>query len=198
MKKLIILTNGQTRQAVEMNFEEVLYKYKNLIRRTIIECVGFEVFNQNEKDFMQEGNISCWKAYETYDQEHCFSTHLKWNLKGRFQQLVKAKKTQKRDGSAFKYVNIDDTTSFDNTKTYQEYIPDDSIDIENEFVNKAFMHYLTSQLKNEELDLLYLNLGLTTVTKLAEKTNTSKANISYKNKRFKTKLANILKNYNEL
>ena len=51
-------------------------------------------------------------------------------------------------------------------------------------------------IKNEEIQFLYLNLGLITITEIAKQTGTSKANISYKNKRFKTKLQNILLEYN--
>ena len=61
------------------------------------------------------------------------------------------------------------------------------------FLNRLF---LLDNIKNEEIQFLYLNLGLITITEIAKQTGTSKAKISYKNKRFKAKLQNILLEYN--
>ncbi len=198
MKKLIILTNGQERQAKEMTIEEVITNYSKLIRRTIITYVGYEVFSNNAENLMQEGNIICWKAFESYDEQHCFSTHLEWQLKGRLQQIVKAKKTKKRDDESFKTVNINDSTSFDSTKTYEEYIADESITFEEEHQSNELIKYLKTQIKEDELDLLSLNLGYTTITELAAKTGKTKASVSYRNKRFKSKLVKIITNYNTI
>ena len=98
--------------------------------------------------------------------------------------------------SDFKIVNIDSETSFDSTKTIQDYIADDNIHIENEFQDRQLLEFLLDNIKNEEIQFLYLNLGLITITEIAKQTGTSKANISYKNKRFKAKLQNILLEYN--
>ena len=152
----------------KMNIEGVLAQFDKQIRRTIIYYIGYD----------------------------CFSTHLTWTIKGKIQALVKAKRTQKRDMSDFKIVNIDSKTSFDSTKTIQDYIADDNIHIENEFQDRQLLEFLLDNIKNEEIQFLHLNLGLTTITEIAKQTGTSKANISYKNKRFKAKLKNILLEYN--
>lgn len=198
MKKLIISTKGEQTVEKEMTFEEVLTKFSKQIRRSIINFIGFENFQKNEEELMQQGNIMCWLAFKTYDEKHCFSTHLEWQLKGKLQQLVKAKKAKKRSSEDFSFVNINDATSFDSSKTYEEYIPDESISFTQEYEDSEMMKYLLSQIKEEEKDLLALNLGYITVTELAEKTGTSKANISYKNKRFKAKLVKFLTIYNQI
>lgn len=193
MKKNIVLSNGKVE---EMNIEGVLAQFDKQIRRTIIDYIGYDAFMANEEDMLQEGYIQCWKAFETYNEKNCFSTHLTWTIKGRLQALVKAKSTKKRDMSDFKIVNIDSETSFDSTKTIQDYIADDNIHIENEFQDRQLLEFLLDNIKNEEIQFLYLNLGLITITEIAKQTGTSKANISYKNKRFKAKLQNILLEYN--
>ena len=193
MKKNIVLSNGKVEK---MNIEGVLAQFDKQIRRTIIDYIGYDAFMANEEDMLQEGYIQCWKAFKTYNEKNCFSTHLTWTIKGKIQALVKAKRTQKRDMSDFKIVNIDSETSFDSTKTIQDYIADDNIHIENEFQDRQLLEFLLDNIKNEEIQFLYLNLGLITITEIAKQTGTSKANISYKNKRFKTKLQNILLEYN--
>ena len=193
MKKNIVLSNGKVEK---MNIEGVLAQFDKQIRRTIIDYIGYDAFMANEEDMLQEGYIQCWKAFKTYNEKNCFSTHLTWTIKGKIQALVKAKRTQKRDMSDFKIVNIDSETSFDSTKTIQDYIADDNIHIENEFQDRQLLEFLLENIKNEEIQFLYLNLGLITITEIAKQTGTSKANISYKNKRFKTKLQNILLEYN--
>lgn len=195
MKKNIVLSNGNV---IEMGIEQVLAQFDKQIRRVIIEYIGFDAFDANEEDLMQNGRIQCWKAFETYNEKNCFSTHLTWSLKGMLQQLVKNKKAQKRDSGSFKMVNIDSETSFDSTKSIQDYIADDSVNYESDFQDKELMKYLLKNIKEEEHIYLMLNLGYTTVTKLAEKTGTSKANISYKNKRFKANLLNLMNKYNQI
>ena len=194
MKKNIVLSNGNV---IEMGIEQVLAQFDKQIRRVIIEYIGFDAFEAGEEDLMQNGRIQCWKAFETYNEKNCFSTHLTWSLKGMLQQLVKNKKAQKRDSGSFKIVNIDAETSFDSTKSVQDYIADESVNYESDFQDKELMKYLLKNIKEEEHIYLMLNLGYTTVTKLAEKTGTSKANISYKNKRFKANLLNLINEYNK-
>lgn len=192
MKKNIVLSNGNV---VEMGIEEVLNQFEKQIRRTTIEYIGFDAFENDEEDLMQEGRIQCWKAFETYNEKNCFSTHLTWTLKGRLQALVKAKATQKRNMKDFKTVNIDSEVSFDSNKTVQDYIADENIAFVEEFENKEMTSLLLANINEDEQDLLLLNMGLITVTEIAKKTGTSKANISFKNKRFKQKLAKILADY---
>lgn len=194
MVKNIVLSNGNV---VEMGIEQVLTQFDKQIRRVIIEYIGFDAFEANEEDLMQSGRIQCWKAFKTYNEKNCFSTHLTWSLKGMLQQLVKNKKAQKRSVGDFKIVNIDAETSFDSSKSVQDYIADESVHFEDEFQNKELIKYLLENIDESEHPYLALNLGYTTVTKLAQKTGTSKANISYKNKRFKAKLAKILVDYNK-
>lgn len=192
MKKNIVLSNGNV---VEMGIEQVLTQFEKQIRRTIIDYIGFDAFENDEEDLMQEGRIQCWKAFESYNEKNCFSTHLTWTLKGRLQAIVKARATKKRDAGDFKMVNIDSETSFDSTKTIQDYIADESIAFEEEFGNKEMMRYLLLNISEDEHQLLMLNMGMKTVTEIAKETGTSKANISFKNKRFKQKLAKILNEF---
>lgn len=193
MKKNIVLSDGSI---IRMGIEQVLEHYNKQIRRTIINYIGFDAFEADKEDLMQEGEIQCWRAFETYNEENCFSTHLTWTIKGKLQALVKQKATQKRNNEEFQIVNIDSETSFDSNKTVQDYIADDRVHFEEEFTNKEMMKFILDNIDKNEHDLLMLNLGLKSVTEMANESGTSKANISYKNKRFKKKLASILQQYN--
>ena len=65
MKKRILRSNGKTEV---MDFEMVMESYKNLVAKIAKRYKGLDI----TEDDMQEGYLGLWKAFTTYDEEHCF------------------------------------------------------------------------------------------------------------------------------
>ena len=101
MKKLIVLKEEQARlMTVEetMNhFEGMLNKFANKTKN-YNNVEGFE-------DAKQIGYIALIDAFETYDEKHCFSTHLHTKLMHEYSKLHQKTKTDKYKAKE-NYVNI--------------------------------------------------------------------------------------------
>ena len=190
MKKLIVMSNNEVK---EMDFEETMEQYKGLIIRIAKRYKGINL----TEDDMQEGYLGLWKAFTTYDEKHCFSTHLTWKLKERFQHLKSAEVSGKRDKREKTFVNLEYDLGDGNT--VGNMIPDEnSSKFENDIFDRDIIRYIKDNLNEFEMDLLAFNLKYIKATDIIEKYDTTKQNVSNKNARFKVKLRKLIEDYNRI
>ena len=190
MKKRILRSNGKTEV---MDFEMVMESYKNLVAKIAKRYKGLDI----TEDDMQEGYLGLWKAFTTYDEKHCFSTHLTWKLKERFQHLKSAEVSSKRDTREKTFVNLEYDLGDGNT--VGSMIPDEnSSNFENDIFDRDIIRYIKDNLNEFEMDLLAFNLKYIKATDIIEKYDTTKQNVSNKNARFKVKLRKLIEDYNRI
>ena len=188
MKKLIVMSNNEVK---EMNFEETMEQYKGLIIRIAKRYNGINL----TEDDMQEGYLGLWKAFTTYDEEHCFSTHATWKIRQRFQELKSREVAARRSTIGKTFVNME----FDLGDGNQvgDMIEDENAQFEENILNSDFIAYIKANLNESEMDLLAYNLGYVKVDDLAKKYNIRKSGVTNRNARFKIKLEKLIADYNK-
>lgn len=193
MTKTILFSNGTQK---EMNIEEVLTTFRGLSITTFLKARNGANPSEDER---QELDIVIFKAFQTYDEEHCFSTHLIWKLRQYLAHTTVNAKRQKRDTTGIEFIDLDfkvrtgrDGTPFE----IHELIEDEHASFENRVMDRDFISFIVSNLDEFEMKLLAVILGNMRIVDLAEEYNTSKQNINGKNRRFKAKLLNLINEYN--
>lgn len=188
MKKRILRSNGKTEV---MDFEMVMESYKNLVAKIAKRYKGLDI----TEDDMQEGYLGLWKAFTTYDEEHCFSTHATWKIRQRFQELKSREVAARRSTMGKIFVNME----FDLGDGNQvgDMIEDENAQFEENILNSDFIAYIKANLNESEMDLLAYNLGYVKVDDLAKKYNIRKSGVTNRNARFKVKLEKLIADYNK-
>ena len=188
MKKNIKMSNGQV---ITMDFEMAMKQYNNLVARIAKKYRGIDI----DEDDMQEGFLGLWKAFSTYDEEHCFSTHATWWVKQRFQELKSKEIAARRDTRNKTFVNMEFDLGDGNR--LGDMIEDTNAQFEDDVLNSDFIQYIKSKLNESEMDLLIYNLGYVQVIQLAKKYGVTKAAITNRNAKFKIKLQKLIAEYNK-
>lgn len=191
MKKLIVSNKGSK----FMGIEEVLEEFRGFACKTyLILSKGF-VVNEDEK---QELDIIIFKAFQTYDEKHCFTTHLVWHIRKYVKQRLSFITTQKRDMSKYQMLNFDYSidNGDDSNTSLHDLISDDSINVESTCIDIELINFIRSNLKPLELRLLEVNLDKISLKQMAEELNTSRQNVNNMNSRFKKKLLKLMKKFN--
>ncbi len=188
MIKNILKSNGET---VQMNFEDVINNYSGLVVKIARRYRGLNL----TEDDMQEGYLGLWKAFTTYDEEHCFSTHATWKIRQRFQELKSREVAARRSTIGKTFVNME----FDLGDGNQvgDMIEDENAQFEENILNSDFIAYIKANLNESEMDLLAYNLGYVKVDDLAKKYNIRKSGVTNRNARFKIKLEKLIADYNK-
>ena len=185
MLKRIVMNNG----AKLMNFQEVMKTYNNLICKLAHKYTNGTDF----EDLMQEGYTTMYESFLSYDEVHCFSTHLTWQLRKKYTQLLVAKKTKMRDESELEIVYFDKRTT-DNHNDYYNSVVDMSGEAEFESVlNKMVVQAMMDKLDDNEKDLLLVLMGKMTGADLARQNNVTRQNVSQQAKKLKNRLRVLLK-----
>lgn len=187
MKKQIKLQSGNMRA---MTFEEVLVAYKPLVIK-IAKHYNKQGLNE---DILQDGYLALWKAYSTYNGETRFSTHAYWLVRQEYKRIQNKNLAVKRDKREKEILNMEYDLGDGNM--LGDLIADETSNFEQAVLDKDFIEYIKVSLNNFEMDLLAFNLGYVQAKDLVEKYSTTKQNISNKNSRFKKKLEEIIKKYN--
>lgn len=189
MIKNIIRTSGLTE---EMDFEKVMENYTALVVKIAKRYRGLDP----TEDDMQEGFLGLWKAFESYDEIHCFSTHATWMVRQRFQHLKVVETSPRRDTRDKKFLHME----FDLGDGNQlgDMIADDNAEFEQSILNSDVIQYIKRNLNEFELDLLAFNLGCVQAKSIVEKYNCTKSNVSNRNAKFKVKLQNLIETYNRI
>jgi len=193
MMKTIVTKN----EVVRMNFEEVLASYRPFAMKCLNKYKNGGFITEDD---MQEIDIVIFKAFNDYNEIHCFSTHLVWKLKQYFVHMATNAKRMKRDDSNFEILNLDMNVGKDGEgeQSLHELLTDEKTNLEQGFQDKEFLKYISDNITESELCLLSVLLGRIKPIELAQQQNTSKQNISGKLRRFKSKLADLVANYNEI
>lgn len=189
MIKKIVMSNGT---AVEMTFEEAMNQYTGLVIRIAKKYKGIDF----TEDDMQEGYLGLWKAFTTYDEVHCFSTHATWIVRQRFQHLKVIELSARRDTRDKVFLNMEYDLGDGNQ--VGSLIPDESSNFEQDILDSDIIQYVKRNLNEMEMDLLAFNLGYVQAKQLVEKYQTTKQNIANKNARFKLKLQKLILKYNAI
>nr|WP_297936456.1 hypothetical protein [uncultured Lachnoclostridium sp.] len=193
MKKLIVMNNGEKRV---MEFEEILNQFRGVALKELLKYKNGGAITEDD---LQEMDIVIFKALKSYDEYHCFTTHLTWKLRQYFTHTAVNAKRQKRDTSAVTILNLDMKVSDGkggNEMDLHEMLTDDAASFEDKLMDQAFIAYIASNLDDFEMKLLAVNLGNMRVIDLADEYNTSKQNINNKNRRFKAKLLQLINDFN--
>lgn len=187
MTKNIIFKNGISK---EMTFEEVMVTFKKLVIKIAKKYKGLRM----TEDDIQEGYLALWKAYETYNEIHCFSTHATWVLMSKFAHLVSYETSPVRDTTDKKFVSLDYT--FEDGGKVEELISDVNSDFHQSILDSELLLYIKSNLTDFEIELLAFNTGYITCKYICEKHELSKSCVSNRNARFKVKLRKLIEVYN--
>lgn len=200
MRKAIITNNG-----VEMmNFEMVMNKFKGLmIREMNKKFFNSTIGGYEREDLEQEGYVAMWQAFESYDitKGVQFSTHLTWQLMSKFSHIKTNASKEKRDETKIESFSLDFVNKGeggDKDTEVSDVVGDTRIDIEATYLYGDLMQFIFKNINDFERKLLEVNLGNLNVSELAKAENTSKQNISQKNKRFKIKLQRLYMEYNSI
>lgn len=188
MKKRILKSNGTVEV---MDFEMVVESYKNLVARIAKRYKGLYI----TEDDMQEGYLGLWRAFMTYDEEHCFSTHATWKIRQRFHEVKSRELAARRSTMGKTFVNME----FDLGDGNQvgDMIEDKNAQFEEDVLNSDFITYIKTNLNESEMDLLAYNFGYVKAEDLAKKYNIGISGITNRNARFKVKLEKLISDYNK-
>lgn len=120
MKK-IILTNG----VIEMTFEEVLKQFTPMINKAANIFIS-KFYNEDREEIVQELEIATWKAYQSYNGEYAFSTHLTYQLKSvtgnRAQDITADKRTARKVLSISATLFEEEGSTLENIIAHEDYI----------------------------------------------------------------------------
>lgn len=187
MNKNILLGNGTVKV---MDFEGVMKQFTPLMVQVIKKYRGLNI----TEDDMQEGYIALWKAFTTYNEEHCFSTHATWKVRQAFAKMLTHETSPVRDKSGKQFLNLEFDLGDGNA--VGDMIEDTNSQFENDILESNFISFIKSNLKDIEVDLLAYNLGYVKVKDIAEKYSIGKSGVTNRNAKFKIKLEKLIKQYN--
>ncbi|MDU4739821.1 hypothetical protein [Clostridium sp.] len=107
-------------------------------------------------------------------------------------------KRMKRDSSQFEILNLDMNVGKDGEgeTSLHELLTDENANFEQRLQDREFLKYISESITESEMDLLGALLGRIKPIELAQQQNTSKQNINGKLRRFKSKLADLVIQYN--
>lgn len=175
-----------------MDFEDVMKNYSNMVYKMAHKYTN----GQDFEDLLQEGYVVLYESFLTYDEVHCFSTHLTWQLRKRFTQLLVAKKAAIRNTDDLEIIYFDKKT-VDKHNDYYNSVMDYQCDMEFEQVlNKIVIESAMLKLDNNEKELLNVLMGKITGADLARQNNVTRQNISQQAKKLKKRLRILLKDAN--
>lgn len=184
--KTIVKSNAKTEV---MDFEDVMKDYGNMIYKMAHKYTNGYDF----EDLMQEGYIVLYETFLSYNEVNCFSTHLTWQLRKRFTQLLVAKKAAIRNEDNLEIIHFDKKTE-DNNNDYYNSVLDVQADSEFDHVlNRLVVESMMSKLDETEIELLNVLMGKMSGADLARKNNVTRQNISQQAKKLKNRLKILLK-----
>lgn len=195
MKKFIVRNSRNGLESRMMGIEEVLEEFRGQAYKKMQEYKKGGIITEDDR---QELDIVIFKAFQSYDEKHCFSTHLGWQLRSFLTEYRSYATCQKRNPQKYEFYSLDYTSSADDNKEVEMYgmLADDENVIEAKSIDKDLLRFIVSRLNPTERQLLAVSLGLKDLIEVAREAGTSKQNISNKNKRFKTKLLQLIQEYN--
>lgn len=193
MKKTILFKDGQ-KKVMECN-EEFLNMFRGL-GMNILKRYKSRM-NVTEDD-LQDIDVTIFEAFLSYDEEHCFTTHLFNQIRGKFSNQINKAKTIKRDTSKLTIINLEYNFNNDGDRiTTVADIISDGYNIEDDFIENDFISYLMNNLDEFELDMLAANLKRIQFKEICEKYNLKKTTLSNRNWKFKQKLKDLISEYNK-
>lgn len=185
MKK-IILTNG----VKEMAFEEVLKQFAPMINRTASIFIN-KFYNEDREEIVQELEIATWKAYQSYNGEYAFSTHLTYQLKSvtgnRALAITADKRTARKVLSMSATLFEEESSTLENIIAHEDYINENIVATE---MMDIIMNNLNEREQLELQCLLYPKEFSS--TKLAEKLGISRQAANQRVGKLKSKLQRLL------
>ena len=187
MKKLII----EPDKATLMNIDEVLEKYRGLAYRKFKEFMKYSIVSEDD---VQELDVLIFKSFQSYDEKHCFSTHLVWKVRGYASN--KARMFSKSVYADNEVINFD--YCIEDSHELHEIIPDNNTNIEFDCVCKDLIRYIKSYSKPIEKDLIDVYLGKRTMGEVSKRNNTTPQYVSRINRNYKDKLHRLIKSYNRI
>ena len=189
MVKNIIKSNGTS---VKMDFEMVMKAYGGLVRKIAKHYKGIYI----TEDDMQEGYLALFKAFKTYDEINCFSTHATWIVRQRFQHLKVKEVALKRDLRDKTVISMEFDLGDGNT--LGEMIEDTNSQFEDSLIDSELIRFIKSNLTEFEIDLLAFNLKYIKAKTIAEKYGMTKQAVSNRNASFKQKIKKLINYYNAI
>ncbi|WP_228636035.1 hypothetical protein [Clostridium perfringens] len=202
MIKNIILPNGQV-GAMAFD-EEFINQYIKLGAKIYMEYKYTKKNNTNialTEDERQDIKVAMFEAFIEYDEQHAFSTLLTWKIKGMCSSQIAYNLADKRNISNYEFLNLDyqfkDKEGEGNS--IHEILKDDNVKFEEDFEDMEFLKFINENLSNDfERCLLKVNLGELQPSEASIILETSRANVSKRNRKFKKKLAKLIEDYNKL
>lgn len=190
MKKLIILDEKKSRI---MGIEEVLNEFRGFAYKTFMARNKKIVMTEDDK---QEIDIVIFKTFKTYNEKHCFTTHLVWNIRHYISDLNKYLNSNKRDSSDYEILDLDYEINTDGSTTNLHELISDNTNVEDECISRELIRFLRRNLNKNEKRLLAINLGEISASKVAEEFNMTRQGVSNMNTRFKKKkMLNLMKEF---
>lgn len=202
MIKNIILQNGEVKP---MAFDEgFINQYIKLGAKIYMEYKYTKKNNSGislTEEEKQDIKVAMFEAFLEYDEQHAFSTLLTWTIKGMCSAQIAYNLADKRNTNNYEFLNLDyqfkDKEGEGNS--IHEILKDDNVDIEGNYEDEDFLNFIQNNLANDfERCLLRVNLGEIQPSEASSILETSRANVTQRNKTFKKKLTKLIEEYNKL
>lgn len=185
--KRILLANGEVK---EMNKEEVLHQFKNLLYKT---AQRYTVDGYDFEDLYQEASITLLEAFDEYDEENAFLVHIKWKLKQRMSSLISKTNAKKRESEKGR-TSFDIELGEEGGNTLYDLI-EDGTNIEVDFEQNEFVKFVNSKLDSSEKKTLLVMLGEINNSTVADAEGVSRQAITNRIAKLKKKLVGIVGEY---
>lgn len=150
MSKNIIFSDGTVKK---MEVEELFEHFEDMIHKFAHKCVGStknNFSNVNDfDDYMQMGNMELMKAYQLYDEKHCFSTLLQIRLNNAYHYNLRKLNFYKRKTDST-IISLNRKT--EENKSVEELYGQDDLHLSNIEV-KLDLSYIFSKLDPQEIKI---------------------------------------------
>lgn len=187
MTKTIILSQGVKKQ---MTFEEVLKQFTPMINRAA-NIFMHKFPNEDREEMVQELEIASWKAYDSYNGQYAFSTHLTYQLKSvtgnKAQEITALKRSSQGVLSMNATLSEGDDFTLEDLFAEEDYTSESMIAAE---MMEVIMSNLNEREKMELNCLLYPKEF--NATKLSEELGISRQAANQRVNKLKVKLQDLL------
>lgn len=182
IKKLLLIDKNIEER---LSFEEVLEKYKNLIKSSIKSYVisfGYE-------DMFQVASMGLWKAYKNYDiEKHRVAFGYYAGLIIRNELRINYRNSKKSISDA---LSLNDHAFIEEDEEYIDLVKSD-LDLEEDVIFKLNLNKSIRSLREKERVFLLLSLNGMEQNEIAKKYNTLQPSVSRIIKGAKSKLMSCL------
>ena len=182
------------KQIKEMNVDEAI----EFAKPTIFSIARSYINNYTKEDYIQEGYMVAWKAFEDYDitRGASYLTYLSWKLRQRFGQLLTMQTRQKRTvADGVKIIALDCPVEQEKNDFHSLFGTES---FEDDLISKITVDMIMSDLSEYEARLIPVLLKKIAGVDLARAEGTTRQNISNQLGRLKKRIKANVETYTKV